>query len=560
MTVTAKQSRKLITGSGWANPLTHDFYLANSSYLHVYADDEELVSGVDYSVSGVADEAGYSVTITTPGDWDPAVWVLDVVPPISQEEDVSLGGTFGARFEVALDRLTTKLQYVYELTARSIKAPLTTPEGDFTVDPDILTDLEGLSAAADAAIAAAEQTADDVIATAASASTATSAASTATAAALAAGVAVAALAYAFSTTTSDADPGNGIFRLNNATPASATALYIDNVDSDGVTMSSVIDTFDDSTNTTRGTLTIRSKLDASVKYVYRVTGAVVDGTGYRKVTLAYVAGSGTIANAADCYLIFNRAGDKGTDGAGAGDVVGPASATNNGFVKFDGTTGKLVKDSAATLGTTDYGDATVSYAKIVNATALSLLGRASSSSGVLADIAAASDGQVMRRSGTSIGFGAVNLASANAVTGTLPAANLPAASDTAIGAIEIAVQSEMETGSDTGRAVVPGRQQYHPSAAKFWAVVSQSGGTPTLTTSYNVTSITDTGTGQLTVTIATDFSSANWCALGGVHSTNDLMPTIGSRAAGTVRLDAYSSGGSLEDPTSSWNVVGYGDQ
>jgi hypothetical protein len=35
--------------------------------------------------------------------------------------------------------------------------------------------------------------------------------------------------------------------------------------------------------------------------------------------------------------------------AAAGYVVGPASATDNGFVKYDGTTGKLVKDHAATI-------------------------------------------------------------------------------------------------------------------------------------------------------------------------------------------------------------------
>ena len=34
-------------------------------------------------------------------------------------------------------------------------------------------------------------------------------------------------------------------------------------------------------------------------------------------------------------------------GGGSGDVVGPSSATNNNFVAFDGTTGKLVKDSGA---------------------------------------------------------------------------------------------------------------------------------------------------------------------------------------------------------------------
>lgn len=35
--------------------------------------------------------------------------------------------------------------------------------------------------------------------------------------------------------------------------------------------------------------------------------------------------------------------------SGAGDVVGPASSTNNNLVTFDGTTGKLVKDSGAAL-------------------------------------------------------------------------------------------------------------------------------------------------------------------------------------------------------------------
>lgn len=42
---------------------------------------------------------------------------------------------------------------------------------------------------------------------------------------------------------------------------------------------------------------------------------------------------------------------KGTDGAGTGDVVGPAGAVNNRIAVFDGTTGKLIKDggSGATI-------------------------------------------------------------------------------------------------------------------------------------------------------------------------------------------------------------------
>jgi hypothetical protein len=70
------------------------------------------------------------------------------------------------------------------------------------------------------------------------------------------------------------------------------------------------------------------------------------------------------------------------------------------------------------------GDGFVTYAKIANASALSVLGRASNSSGVLADIQAGTDNQVLRRSGTALAFGAVNLASSDAVTGDLPFANI----------------------------------------------------------------------------------------------------------------------------------------
>jgi len=42
----------------------------------------------------------------------------------------------------------------------------------------------------------------------------------------------------------------------------------------------------------------------------------------------------------------------GGGGGGSGDVVGPASATDNAVVRFDGTTGKLVQNSAVTVADT----------------------------------------------------------------------------------------------------------------------------------------------------------------------------------------------------------------
>lgn len=173
----------------------------------------------------------------------------------------------------------------------------------------------------------------------------TSATNAATSAAAAAS-SVAALAYTFSATITDADPGNGALRLNNATAASATAAYVDNLDAGGATVTGILDTFDDSTNSIKGQLTLRSKASAAISYVYNVTGSVVDGGGYRKLTLSYVSGTGALpTTAGGVWLMFDRAGDKGVDGAGAGDFTGPASSVVDNIVTFAGTTGKAGKDS-----------------------------------------------------------------------------------------------------------------------------------------------------------------------------------------------------------------------
>ena len=54
---------------------------------------------------------------------------------------------------------------------------------------------------------------------------------------------------------------------------------------------------------------------------------------------------------------------------------------------------------------------------------LSVIGRSTNSTGNVADITAASDHQVLRRSGTAVAFGAIDLAQGNSITGTLPVAS-----------------------------------------------------------------------------------------------------------------------------------------
>lgn len=103
--------------------------------------------------------------------------------------------------------------------------------------------------------------------------------------------------------------------------------------------------------------------------------------------------------------------------ASAGQLVISQSAAHPAFVTMSGD----ATISAAGALTIAPGAVTVS--KLANLAGLSVLGNATNAAAAPAAVTAALDGQVLRRSGTSIGFGALSLASGNAVTGILPSGN-----------------------------------------------------------------------------------------------------------------------------------------
>lgn len=155
-----------------------------------------------------------------------------------------------------------------------------------------------------------------------------------------------AIGYTFSTTTTDSDPGNGVVRFNNATPASITTIYFDNLDADGNSVIAWLNTFDDSTTSgNKGALTFTDVAAPATKIVFNVTGStVVDGTGYRKVTVTHNSGTTLFTNARRLAVAFSRTGDKGADGA----VVGPGTTVDGEVVLFNGTTGNVLKRASQT--------------------------------------------------------------------------------------------------------------------------------------------------------------------------------------------------------------------
>lgn len=76
-----------------------------------------------------------------------------------------------------------------------------------------------------------------------------------------------------------------------------------------------------------------------------------------------------------------------------------------------------------------------------------------------------------------------------------------------------AIQSEMETPTSALRWITPAILKYHPLMPKAWVVFNGTG-TPAITASSNVTSITDNGTGDFTINFTTALSSTAYAWFG----------------------------------------------
>lgn len=74
--------------------------------------------------------------------------------------------------------------------------------------------------------------------------------------------------------------------------------------------------------------------------------------------------------------------------------------------------------------------------------------------------------------------------------------------------VTAAAQSDMTTATSTTLVVTPGRQQFHPSAAKFW--VSFNGANGSTLVAYNVTSVTRNSTGNYNVNLSTAFATTEF--------------------------------------------------
>ncbi len=113
------------------------------------------------------------------------------------------------------------------------------------------------------------------------------------------------------------------------------------------------------------------------------------------------------------------------------------------------------------------------------------------------------------------------------------------------GSTPVATKTEIEGLSGTGFFICPGRQQYHPATAKAWVSIDGTG-TIAILASYNVSGITDNGTGDYTVTFDTDFSDTNY-AMSGHRVINSNYNAVsyhksgGTKSTGSCRIASHDT-------------------
>jgi len=131
------------------------------------------------------------------------------------------------------------------------------------------------------------------------------------------------------------------------------------------------------------------------------------------------------------------------------------------------------------------------------------------------------------------------------------------ADGTAVIGISAASQAEQEAGSSTSVSTTPGRQQYHPSAAKGWIYWSADG--TTINASHNVSSLDDNGVGDYGINWDVDFSSVNYATVAQTEDTDTgSLCNVHTITAGSIQIDMGTTGGTNADHPGF--AVSFGDQ
>jgi hypothetical protein len=192
---------------------------------------------------------------------------------------------------------------------------------------------------------------------------------------------------------------------------------------------------------------------------------------------------------------------------------------------------------------------------------LSVIGRSSDSTGDVADVTAASDHQVLRRSGTSIGFGAIDLSQTNAITGDLPLSNLAQGSalsvlgvtgDATADNASIAAGSDHQVLRRSGTSVAFGAVALNQSNAVTGTLPAANGGTGVTSLGSGVGTWLSTPSSANLAAAVTDETGTG--ALVFANTPSLISPVLGTPTSGTLSnctVDGTTNVGFISIPQNS---------
>lgn len=148
---------------------------------------------------------------------------------------------------------------------------------------------------------------------------------------------------------------------------------------------------------------------------------------------------------------------------------------------------------------------------------------------------------------SSTGSGSVVLSTSP----TLVTPSLGVATGTSFNGITgIATQGDQEAATSLNAVVSPGRQQYHPSAAKAWVRFDGSASSPiTPTAAYNVSNVTKSGTGQYTINFGVSFSAGTAYTCTSNSNTDLSIVNIINYASANTSITTRTAAAGYVDPT-----------
>jgi hypothetical protein len=232
-----------------------------------------------------------------------------------------------------------------------------------------------------------------------------------------------------------------------------------------------------------------------------------------------------------------------SDGIAAG-AIDQTHMANNSVGENQILDGNVTEGKIGTQAVTHnkIGIAAVENDNIRDSAALSVLGRSANSTGDIADIAAGSDGQVLRRSGTSLGFGTVD--SDGIAAGAIDLAHMSinsVDSDQYVdGSIdEVHLSSASVTHEKLGNGA-PGLAVHQGGNATNWHIAGTTD-TDTGQVDFVVGTVLSSAVADVTVTFKAAFSGVPLVFIQPVNPTEPCYVTFASRAAGSFSFSIYNS-------------------